>query len=118
VGTPLYLSPEQARGGKVSHRTDLYGLGATLYHMLTGRPPFPGTTIGEVLIGIIGEEAPDVRSLRPEVPEKLSRLIGELMRKDPQERPENGEVVARMLLRRRRKLSEAQRGIEPAGEPG
>jgi hypothetical protein len=95
VGTPAFMSPEQARGEKVDLRTDLYSLGAVLYLMLTGRLPFPGTTAFETVVRLTTEDAPPVRSLNPQVPEPLAELVHRLLFKNPVARPKSArEVIA------------------------
>jgi hypothetical protein len=85
MGTPDYLAPEQidnAAGADV--QADLYGLGATLFYLLTGRPPFAHHRAVSAKLTAHGEEsAPDVRSLRPEVPAGLAALVGRLLAKRP-----------------------------------
>lgn len=86
VGTPYYMSPEQAEGKTVDARSDLYALGATFYHLLAGSPPFSGETAISVITKHLTEPRPDVRRARPEVPEEVARVIGRLMKIDPRER--------------------------------
>jgi len=84
VGTPQYISPEQARDPQnVDVRTDLYSLGATLFHMCTGQPPFRAETIANVILKVINDRAPSARDVNPEVSEQLSLVIRKLMAKDP-----------------------------------
>ncbi|MBK8974975.1 MAG: protein kinase [Planctomycetes bacterium] len=89
VGTPAYMAPEQALGGDqtIDARTDVYGLGATLFEMLTLRPPFDGAHAAEILRRIVTESPPRVRSLAPAVPEPLARLCDACLAKDPSDRP-------------------------------
>ena len=84
LGTFDYISPEQARDPRdVDVRSDLYSLGCTLFHMLTGRPPFPGGTVLQKLIQHQEEPPADVRSLNPDVPVELASIIAKLMAKEP-----------------------------------
>ena len=97
VGTPAYMSPEQARGEKVDHRTDLFSLGAVLYRLCAGRLPFHGPTTMAVLMALGTEEPPPVRELNPSVPDTLAALIHQLLAKKPEARPQTAdEVVTRL----------------------
>ena len=97
VGTPSYMSPEQARGETVDFRTDLYSLGMTLYHMMVGRPPFTGDTIAEILSKHIMEPVPSIRSFRPDAAVLLDELIQWLTAKKTDDRPQSYDVVASAL---------------------
>ena len=99
LGTFDYISPEQARDPRdVDVRSDLYSLGCTLFHMLTGRPPFPGGTVLQKLLQHQEEPPPDVRSLNPQVPVELARIINKLMAKDRDRRYQSPEQLVRDLL--------------------
>jgi serine/threonine protein kinase len=98
LGTPDYLAPEQAAGERVDARTDVYGLGGTLFYLLTGRAPFAHRTgILDKLHAHRHEAAPDVRSLRPEVPAALAALVGRMLAKRPEDRPRTAAEVAAAL---------------------
>jgi len=96
LGTPLYMAPEQARSAKtVDQRSDIYALGATLYHMLTGALPHKGSSALELIMAKEAGKYEAARKLRPEVPEKLDLIIDKMMAKEPKHRYANcGEVVA------------------------
>ncbi|WP_433315334.1 serine/threonine-protein kinase [Micromonospora chersina] len=96
LGTSSYMSPEQALGGPVDPRTDLYGLGCTLYAMLTGAPPFAGDPLS-VLHQHVNEPPPPLRDRRPDVPVELAALVSELLAKDPADRPTDAGVVRERL---------------------
>ena len=97
VGTVSYMPPEQAMGGQVSEKADLYSLGAMLYEMVTGRPPF----VGDDSISIIGQHinTPPVSPSwhRAELPPALETLIMQLLEKDPEKRPASAQVVLEAL---------------------
>lgn len=97
VGTPGYVAPEQVQGKKVDGRADLFGLGCVLYRMVTGRPPFNGNTILEVLTSLAVDTPPRPRSLNPAVTTELDTLISQLMMKRPEYRPASAGVVAERL---------------------
>lgn len=93
LGTAQYLSPEQARGRPVGPATDLYGLGAVLFEMLTGSPPFSGESAIAVALRHVQEPVPDVRALKADIPEPVARLTAKLLAKDPEERYSSAAAV-------------------------
>ncbi|HEY1192385.1 MAG TPA: protein kinase [Gemmata sp.] len=97
VGTPAYMSPEQARGKKVDHRSDLFSLGAVLYRLCTGQLPFDGPTTMAVLMALGTEDPVPVRERNPAVPEAVAELVHQLLAKEPDARPGSAaEVVKRV----------------------
>ncbi|MFT7665260.1 MAG: serine/threonine protein kinase [Planctomycetota bacterium] len=94
LGTAHFVSPEQARGEQVDHRSDLYSLGATAFQLLTGRTPFEGKTKSAILKAVFHTEAPSVSEFEPNVPAGFSELIARLLAKSPDDRP----GTARQLL--------------------
>jgi uncharacterized RDD family membrane protein YckC/predicted Ser/Thr protein kinase len=86
IGSPLYMAPEQGRGEDVDHRADIYSLGCALYHMLTGRPPFSGPSPVGVIAMHMTDRAAPVRSIAPDVPETLARVVDKMMGKTPADR--------------------------------
>jgi CheY-like chemotaxis protein len=86
VGTPHYMSPEQCDGDHVDARADIYSLGATLYHMVTGRLPFNAATLVELLRKQINEDPPPIHELNPRVPDSLARVIERMMSKNREDR--------------------------------
>jgi serine/threonine-protein kinase len=86
MGTPLYMSPEQARALPVDSRSDQYSLGATLYHMLTGKPPYRGENAKAIMKSHVFDPVPDPKAINPDVPEPWRQLSMKLMAKNPEER--------------------------------
>jgi hypothetical protein len=82
IGTPKYMSPEQARGEVADHRSDVYSLGVVAYEMLSGRAPFEATTPHAVLYQLIYEPPPPVRSRRPDLPEDVDASLSTAMAKE------------------------------------
>jgi serine/threonine protein kinase len=95
VGTPDYVAPEQVlEPGQVDVRADVYGLGCTLFHLLTGRPPFSGGTAEEKIRRHRDEEPADLAQVRPEVPRPLAEVVRRMLAKRPAERyPTPGTVA-------------------------
>ena len=86
IGSVHYISPEQARGGPVDQRADIYSVGVMLYEMLTGRVPFDAENPVSVALKQIELEAPSPRSIRPDIPEPLEAITMHAMEKDPDDR--------------------------------
>lgn len=86
LGTPMYMSPEQLQDGEVDVRSDLYSLGVTLFHVLTGKPPFTGETPLALAMQHVQATPPKVSDLRSDVPKALVRLIDRLLAKKPLDR--------------------------------
>ena len=97
IGSPAYMAPEQAMGGAVGPRTDLYALGVLLHELVSGNVPFAGATALGVLHRHLYEAPVPLRRLRPEVPEPLESLVLRLLAKDPQHRPASAQDVHREL---------------------
>lgn len=81
LGTTAYMSPEQIRGGRVDHRTDIWSLGVVLYEMLAGRRAFPGNDGMAVLYSVVHNDPEPLRRIRPEIPAELERIVGRAMAK-------------------------------------
>ena len=97
VGTPKYMSPEQASAGEVDGRSDIYALGCVLWEMLAGEPPFDGPTPQSVLARKAQEEAPDLRVRRKSVPADVEAVIGKAMAPAPADRFSTAEDFAAAL---------------------
>jgi serine/threonine-protein kinase len=114
VGTPQYISPEQARGpSDVDIRTDLYSLGATLYHMVTGRPPYEGETLAHMIQQVLYESYAPPLTLRKDLSPNLAFLIEKLMARKPRHRYQNPRELLKDL-----EAIERGRSIVPAGWHG
>ncbi|MFW6052008.1 MAG: serine/threonine-protein kinase, partial [Myxococcota bacterium] len=98
MGSPAYMSPEQAAGGETDHRADVYAFGVTLYQMVVGRCPFEGNT-ASILAAHITQPAPDPAELGADVPAPLRELLVSMLAKDPADRPADLALVADRLRR-------------------
>jgi eukaryotic-like serine/threonine-protein kinase len=107
VGTPSFMSPEQARGEALDGRTDLFSLGAVLYLLCTGREPFAGTSPTAILTALAVDHQPPAREVNPKVPDALSDLIDRLLAKKPADRPATAKEVVQALRQIERGSSEA-----------
>jgi serine/threonine protein kinase len=97
IGTADYMAPEQAAGRPVSARTDLYSLGAVMYCLLAGRPPFHAKTLPEVIHALRYEEPRPIRRLVPEVPLEFEQILSQLLEKDPERRIATPRQLANRL---------------------
>jgi serine/threonine-protein kinase len=86
LGTPSFMAPEQMAGGRIDGRTDIYSLGVMLFQLLTGALPHASESMARLMYAIANEPAPDLRSLRPELPEALARVVAQALEKRPERR--------------------------------
>ena len=99
MGSPLYMSPEQAEGKPLDTRSDIYSLGATCYEMLVGRPPFQGETALAVAVQHVKSEPTRLETLRSDLPAELCQLVHRMLAKTPAERQKSGTELLRELRR-------------------
>lgn len=97
VGTPAYMSPEQATNSEVGRPADIYALGCVIYEMLAGEPPFTGVTSQAIIARHIGERPRAIRTVRSDVPPDMERRILAALSKDPGARPESATKLAEEL---------------------
>lgn len=97
LGTPSFMSPEQMAGRHTDGRTDLYSLGVALFQLLTGRLPHEAAAMAELMRQIVNDPAPDLRTLRPELPEALADLVALALEKRPEVRYADGVQMAQDL---------------------
>ena len=95
IGTIAYMSPEQASGRSVDHRSDQFSLGTVLYEMLSGKRPFRGATTAETLTAIIREEPEPLSILTPSVPAPVRWLVERCLAKGPTDRYDSTRDLAR-----------------------
>jgi serine/threonine protein kinase/WD40 repeat protein len=115
LGTPRYMSPEQAEGRPLDPRTDLYSLGATLYELLTLRPPFEGSSAAELTRQIVGRDPVALRSFDPRIPRDLETIVLKAMAKRPADRYATAQELADDLMRFLRFEPVKARRISPVG---
>ncbi|WP_152050292.1 serine/threonine-protein kinase [Tautonia marina] len=122
VGTVDYMSPEQAMGKELSPVSDLFSLGCTMYHLLTGRLPYPGTSPLDRMFARINQEPVPVKELRPDLPDRVIEVLCRLMARQPSERYPTAAAAAEALqsLVRKRSASQAVAAsptVKPAPAP-
>ena len=93
LGTPGYMSPEQVRGSDVTEKGDVYALGATLFELCTGRPPFASRSVLELFATMFAARPPSVASLEPTAPPEVARLVDRMIAFDPDDRPTMRDVA-------------------------
>jgi len=105
MGTAAYMAPEQARGQAVDARTDIFSLGMVLYELVSGRLPFEGATIYDIMAALVSErEAPPLSRSAPAIPSELERIVGKALRKSPDERYQTSKDLLLDLQALRQRL--------------
>jgi serine/threonine-protein kinase len=94
MGTASYMSPEQARGGEIDERTDIWSLGVVLYEMLTGKTPFEGETVSHLVVSILEKDPPPLAQSMKKPPAELERIVSKMLRKNRDERYQTVKDVA------------------------
>jgi serine/threonine-protein kinase len=94
LGTPSYMSPEQLAGKKIDGRSDLFSLGVSLYQMASGKLPFEGDSMAQLMFRIANEPHPDIRSVAPDLPECLVAIVDKVLVKDADQRYQTGAELA------------------------
>ena len=96
MGTPAYMSPEQARGEarRLDRRSDVYSLGATMYDVLCGKPPFEDQTVLNILLKVMNEPPSPLRSLDPTIPEAIELVVSKCLNKEPAQRYQSAKALA------------------------
>ena len=116
TGTPDYMSPEQANGRPVDHRSDLFSLGSVLYALCTGRPPFHASSAMAVMKRVSEDTPRPSREVNADVPAWLEALIARLHAKDPADRFQTAAEVAELLSRRLAELQQPNPAVPPEPE--
>ncbi|MBI5921570.1 MAG: CHASE2 domain-containing protein [Betaproteobacteria bacterium] len=114
LGTPSYMSPEQLSGKKIDGRSDLFSLGVTLYQLASGKLPFEGESMAQLMFKIANEPPEDIRAINPNIPDALAKVIDKVLTKDAEQRYQAGAELARDL---RQCLPPPQGNSKPAN-PG
>lgn len=99
MGTPHYMAPEAALGKKIDHRVDIYALGATLYHLLTGKTPYNGTSATEVLKAHVMDPLPAIEDINPDVPQDVCALVERMVAKKADDRYQTAAEIVEEVVR-------------------
>lgn len=117
MGTPAYISPEQAMDAKnADARADIYSLGASMYHMLIGAPPYEGETTYAVLTKLATEPTPDPRLRRPDLSQEVTDIIMRMMDKDMENRPQTAKDLVEELTQVRSRIATSATAVAEGGQ--
>ena len=97
MGTAAYMSPEQAKGEPVDHRTDIWSLGVVLYEMISGQLPFKGERETSMMYSIVHEEPKSLKALKPDIPDEIMKIIARTLEKKPEARYSSAEEIRKDL---------------------
>jgi serine/threonine-protein kinase len=111
VGSPMYMAPEQVRGEQLGPQTDLYALGAVIFHLLTGEAPFYAEEVKKLFVLIKTQPAPPLQVIRPELPMQICEIVDRLLSKDMVDRYQTGGELAVALTRLSDKLRNADKQV-------
>jgi eukaryotic-like serine/threonine-protein kinase len=117
LGTPLYMSPEQVEGRPLDPRSDIYSLGVTCYHMLTGEPPFRGETALSVAVQHVRKQPDRLENRRPDLPTGLCRIVHKMLAKKPSDRYSDARDLLRDLRTTGLEGSDVDWPVEPTEAP-
>jgi serine/threonine-protein kinase len=118
LGTPMYMSPEQVRGHELDHRSDLYSMGVTFYHLLAGSPPFRAESAVAMALKHLQETPIDLAVHRPDLPPELTSLVMRLMAKKREDRFQSAREVDRELARLKGIVTATQAAMPIPGASG
>jgi serine/threonine-protein kinase len=114
LGTPSYMSPEQLSGQKVEGRSDLFSLGVAFYQMTSGKLPFQGESMAQLMFKIANEQHADIRTHNPKLPACVAAIVNKALAKDPAQRWQDGEMMAKALRLCLQSLSAPRPAAAPA----
>ena len=118
LGTPSYMSPEQLAGRKIEGRSDLFSLGVTFYQLACGRLPFEGESMAQLMFKIANEPHADIRTHNPQLPACVAAIVNKALAKDPNQRYQDGEQMAKALQLCLHSLPGSRRAAQPAPAAG
>jgi len=117
LGTPSYMSPEQLAGKKIEGRSDLFSLGVTFYQLACGHLPFEGESMARLMFKIANEPHADIRTHNARLPACVAAIVNKALAKDPDQRYQNGEQMARALQLCLQSLPGARQAVRQAPQP-